>query len=111
MREVGLDDALGGLVHVGELKELRLLLVEQVREVLDAVLELGVELRPVVALEIVLDLFVFGHRDFNASHRPGLRVDLVGNRHFKIFHEEIFLKLHCHHIVFCRPLSAHFRPS
>lgn len=71
MREVGLDDALGGLVHIGELKELRLLLVEQVREVLDAVLELGVELRPVVALEIVRN---------NDSSLVFLRLALLLNR-------------------------------
>ena len=53
LREVGLDYSLSGLVDVGELEELGLLLVEQVGEVLHAVLELGVELRPVVALEVV----------------------------------------------------------
>ena len=71
MREVRLDDALGGLVHVGQLKEFRLLLVEQVREVLDTVLELGVELRPVVALEIVRN---------NDSPLVFLRLALLLNR-------------------------------
>ena len=53
LREVGLDYSLSRLVDVGELEELGLLLVEQVGEVLHAVLELGVELRPVVTLEVV----------------------------------------------------------
>lgn len=55
LREVGLDYSLSGLVDVGELEELGLLLVEQVGEVLHAVLELGVELGSVVALEVVRD--------------------------------------------------------
>ena len=53
LREVRLDYSLSRLVDVGELEELGLLLVEQVGEVLHAVLELGVELRSVVALEVV----------------------------------------------------------
>ena len=47
------------------------MLVEQVREVLDAVLELGVELRPVVALEIVRN---------NDSSLIFLRLALLLNR-------------------------------
>jgi hypothetical protein len=53
--EVWLDDPLCGLVDIWELKKLRLLLVEQVGKVLDAVLELCVKLGPVVALKVVGD--------------------------------------------------------
>jgi hypothetical protein len=50
LREVRLNDSIGGLVYVREFEELRFLFVEKVREVVYRVFELWVELWSIVAL-------------------------------------------------------------